>query len=195
VKTVAVYLRVSTQDQSTDLQRQEIVRHLELRDLPTASVVVYEDQGCTGTNGNRPELRRLLADCRAGTVGTVVCWKLDRLFRSLRDLIATLQLFSELGVEFVSVRDSVDLSTSTGRLTMHLIGAFAEFEAALIRERTRAGLAAARRRGARIGRPPVKRDAAVVVGLRSNGLSVRQIAAELGMPRSAVHRVLSRKAG
>ena len=102
-KRIGVYLRVSTKDQNTDLQRQDIVRYLEARSL-SRNVVVYEDKA-TGTNGNRPELKRLLSDSKSRKLDIVIVWKLDRLFRSLKDLVTTLQDLSEVGVEFISLKD------------------------------------------------------------------------------------------
>src|SRR5258708_1137164 len=125
-KRVAVYLRVSTQDQSTALQQQEIESYLIARGWTQTSY--YEDK-LTGTHGNRPQLKNLMSDVRQRQVDLVICWKLDRLFRSLKDLISTLQEFSELGVEFISLKDNIDLTTSAGRLMLHILGAFGEFEA------------------------------------------------------------------
>jgi DNA invertase Pin-like site-specific DNA recombinase len=117
---------------------------------------------------------------------------MDRLFRSLKDLIVTLQEFSELGIEFISLKDNVDLSTSSGKLLMHLLGAFAEFERNLIVERVRAGLVNAKAKGKRLGRP-IKRNEEEIRTLRTNGLSIRSIAKELKISKSTVQSVVSRK--
>jgi DNA invertase Pin-like site-specific DNA recombinase len=167
IARVALYLRVSTQDQSTELQSNELLKYIEARGLPDP--IIYQDKS-TGTNGNRPAFKQLMADIRQRKVDLVICWKLDRLFRSLKDLIATLQEWNELGVEFISLKDNIDLTTSAGRLMLHIIGAFGEFEASLIRERVRAGLANAKAHGKRLGRPPTI-DAVHVRKLRAAGLS------------------------
>ena len=139
---VAIYLRVSTQDQSTEIQRHELISFVGSRGWGEPKV--YEDKE-SGTTIKRPALQQLLTDARARRVDVIVCWKLDRLFRSLGDLVAVLKELEELGVLFISMRDQIDMTTSAGRLMTHLLGAFAEFEASLIRERVRAGLANAKK--------------------------------------------------
>lgn len=146
---VGIYVRVSTQDQSCELQKNELTRYVESRGWETHKI--YEDHGHTGTNGNRPMLKALLKDARERNFDVLICWKLDRLFRSLKDLIGTLHELTELKVDFISLKDNIDLTTSSGRLMMHLLGAFAEFEASLIRERVRAGINNARAKGIKFG--------------------------------------------
>jgi DNA invertase Pin-like site-specific DNA recombinase len=126
----------------------------------------------------------------------VVAWRADRLFRSLGAMINTLDEWHDLGVDFVSVTEIFDTTTAQGRLLMHLTSAFAEFERSLIAERTRAGMAAARRRGARLGRPPARIDDRGLRDLKAQGLSIRQIAATIGCGSSTVQRrMASRLAG
>ena len=95
----------------------------------------------------------MLKDARSKRFDVVLCFKMDRLCRSLRDLVITLQDLTELGVEFVAIKDQIDLTTASGRLMTHLLGAFAEFEASLIRERVMSGLANAKAKGKKLGRP------------------------------------------
>lgn len=187
-KRVAVYLRVSTTDQKTDLQRAELLAYLGTRGW--TQFTVYEEK-LTGTNSNRPEFRRLMNDARAKNVDVVLCWKLDRFSRSLRDLIVHLQELADLGIEFISLKDQIDLSTSTGRLMLHIIGAFGQFEADIIKERVRAGLASAKAQGKRLGRPP-EIDAETVLALRGEGLSLQSIASKLQISKTAVHNTLKR---
>lgn len=188
-KRIAVYLRVSTTDQSTELQKKEILDFLCARGW--AHYHIYEGNGKTGTNGNRPALKQLLQDARQRKIDLVICWKLDRLFRSLKDLVVTLQEFQDLGVEFISLKDNIDLTTASGRLLMQIIGAMAEFEAALIRERVRAGLNAAKAQGKRLGRPRSRNDA-IILSLHSNGLTVKDIARQLGISRASTYRAFSK---
>jgi putative DNA-invertase from lambdoid prophage Rac len=134
-----------------------------------------------------------MTDCRQRKIDVVLVWKLDRLFRSLKSMVVTLQEWGDLGIEFVSVTDSIDLASPTGRLMMHLISAFAEFEVSLVRSRVKAGLEAARARGARIGRPPL--DPALirqVIALRAEGNSIRQIERSLNraVSRGSIVRIL-----
>lgn len=187
-KRVAVYLRVSTQDQSTELQRRDLLAYVEARGWQIHAI--YEDKA-TGTNDARPELQRMLREARERRFDVVLVWKLDRLFRSLKGLVVTLQEFSELGIEFVSLRDNIDMSTSSGRLMTHMLAAFAEFERDLIVSRVRAGLASARAKGRRLGRPTTV-DRERVHYLRSEGRSLGDIAALLGVSKSGVHKSLAK---
>ena len=122
-----------------------------------------------------------MADAQQRCFDSVLVWKVDRFGRSLRHLVNALAEFGALGVAFVSLRDNLDLSTPSGRLMFAVIGAMAEFERALIQERVRAGLRNARAKGKQLGRPKriVNRD--TILRLKAEGVSVRQIAAQLGV--------------
>ena len=185
---VGIYVRVSTLDQSCELQSSDLNHFASARGWVVYKV--YEDHGRSGTNSNRPRLKTLMEDAKQRKFDILLCWKLDRLFRSLKDLISTLQELSELGIDFISLKDNIDLTTSSGRLMMHLLGAFAEFEASLIRERVRAGLNNARTKGIRLGRPRLRNDVRIT-SLRERGLSVRQIATQLGTSIGSVQRAIA----
>lgn len=185
-KRVAVYLRVSTQDQSTDLQRREIEAYIASRHWPKPTF--YEDKA-SGTHANRPMLKALLNDSRQRKVDVIVTWKLDRFFRSLKDLVVTLQELDELGIAYISLKDQIDMTTSSGRLMLHMVGAFAEFEASLIKERVRSGLQNAKARGKILGRPK-KIAYDKIRCLRAQGLSIRAIAKELGISTGPVQSAL-----
>ena len=172
-KRVALYLRVSTQDQSCDLQRRELTSYAQARGW--ADIQIYEDHGISGTTAKRPMLQKLMADARSRRIDVVLVWKLDRFARSLKDLLTMLQEVSELGIAFISLKDQIDMTTAAGRLMMQMLGAFGEFEASLIRERVRAGLANAKAKGRHIGRPK-QRDDAQIAQLRAQGHSMRTIA-------------------
>lgn len=186
VQRVGVYVRVSTQDQSCELQSRELTEYARARGWEV--VQVYEDKA-TGTNANRPLLKALIEDSRQRRIDVVLVWKLDRFARSLKDLVVMLQELGDLGVAFVSLRDNIDLSTATGRLMMHLLGAFAEFEASLIRERVRAGIRNAQAKGKRLGRPQ-KHDPAEIRRLRAQGLSYRAISKQMGVPMGTITQAL-----
>lgn len=188
---IAIYLRVSTNDkgQDTAMQHREIQSFLKAKNV--TEFKVYEDKGFSGTKANRPALNELLKDCKAGKISEVVCWKLDRLFRSLKHLMDTLAEFENREVKFVALKDGIDLSTATGRLMMHIIGAFAEFEAAVIKERVIAGIENAKAKGVRLGRP-VATGAQVMLKLRSEGHSVREISERLEIPVRTVYNGLKR---
>lgn len=182
----AIYIRVSTQDQSLDLQRTELTRFAKARGWKITRI--YDDKA-TGTNGNRPRLKELMTAASGREFDVLLIWKLDRLFRSIKGLVTTIQDFQALGIAFVSLKDQIDLSTPSGRLMLHILGAFGEFEASLIKERVIAGLAEAKRKGIVLGRP-VKIESADVLRLRAMGLSMGRIAADLGCSKAGVFRVL-----
>lgn len=189
-RRIAAYIRVSSTEQKTDLQRLELDGYIKARGWD--DVTFYEEK-LTGTNTNRPEFKRLMSDARSRSIDIVVVWKLDRFARSLRDLINNLQELTNCGVEFISLKDQIDMTSSMGRLMLHIIGAFGEFEASLIKDRCRAGILAAREKGIRLGRPP-EVDVEQVRRLRSNGMPLSQIAKQVGCSKTAVHKSLSKKA-
>jgi DNA invertase Pin-like site-specific DNA recombinase len=133
---------------------------------------VYEDQDVSGTKGRRPGLDRLLADARRRRFDVLVVWRSDRLFRSVHHTVVTLTNLDALGIDFVSVTEACNTSTPTGKLLFHICCAFGQFERDVIIERTLAGMAAARRRGAAIGRPRVRIDLARAHDLRRQGLGL-----------------------
>lgn len=183
-----IYLRVSTQDQSTDMQLADIQEFAMLRGWTV--IGIYEDKA-TGTNAQRPQLKRLMQDARARKFDIIIAWKLDRFFRSLKDLVLTLEELENLSVQFVSLKDQIDLTTAAGRLLMQIIGAMAEFEASLIQERVRAGLAAAKAKGVQLGRPSKGVDQKQVLSLRNQGKTFRQIAELLGVSPGTIHALTS----
>jgi DNA invertase Pin-like site-specific DNA recombinase len=137
------YARVSTAGQDTAAQ---------IAALKAAGCGRIFREQASGGRWQRPELQRLLDQLRAGDV--VVVWKLDRLSRSLRDLLILMERIAETGAGFRSLTEAIDTTTAAGRMMMQMVGAFAEFERAMLRERTRAGLDAARRAGRVGGRRP-----------------------------------------
>jgi DNA invertase Pin-like site-specific DNA recombinase len=186
---VALYGRVSTADQRADLQLDALRSLAEQRQWTVYEE--YVDSGYSGTKDRRPALDRLMADARRGKFGVVAVWRFDRFGRSLRHLVTALDEFRDLGVQFVSTQDAIDTATPSGRMMYGVIAAMSQFEAELIRERTVAGLAAARRRGVRLGRRPVHVDVDRARELRGQGLSYRQLAAELRVSVGVVHRHLN----
>jgi len=137
------YARVSTQDQDTQAQ---------ITALKAAGCELLFQEKASGGRWDRPELQRLLGQLRQGDV--VVVWKLDRLSRSLKDVLVTLERIEEAGADFHSLTEAIDTTTPAGRMMMQMVGAFAEFERAMLRERTRSGLIAAREKGRVGGRRP-----------------------------------------
>jgi DNA invertase Pin-like site-specific DNA recombinase len=177
------YARVSTFEQDEALQVDA------LRSAGCARVFVDK---ASGKLEHRPQLDALLDQLRPGD--TVVVWRLDRLGRSLRHLIDTVQELDDGGVAFRSLTENIDTATPGGRLVFHVFGALAEFERDLIRERTIAGLAAARARGRKGGRPTVWTQEKVRAAWRLHAVGdtdVSSIARTLGVSRASVYRVLA----
>src|SRR5687767_10567983 len=128
-----LYARVSTLDQHTENQTDDLRRYAAARGW--ADPVLYTDKGVSGAKESRPALNDLLRDAKKRKLDIVVCWRLDRLGRSLRHLILLLDELTALGVGFVSLGEGIDTSTPAGRLQLHVLGAIAEFERERIRER------------------------------------------------------------
>jgi putative DNA-invertase from lambdoid prophage Rac len=179
----AIYARVSTLDQEPENQLQELRRYVEARGW---TAFEYVDRGVSGAKDRRPALDQLLADAKRRKFDVLVCWRLDRLGRSLKHLITLLDELQSFGVAYVSLAEGIDATTPAGKLQMHILGAIAEFERERIRERVLAGLQRANPQGRRLGRPkakvPIERLQAV------NGLSVDGAARTLGVSRSTLKR-------
>lgn len=190
---VAIYARVSTRtgSQNPEMQLRELREYCQRRGWAIASE--YVDSGVCGAKEQRPELDRLLAECRKRRIDAVVVYRYDRFARSLRQLVNALEEFRALGIEFISLHEGVDTSTPNGRLVFGIFASIAEFERELIRERVRSGLTAARARGKRIGRPRKIVDAAQVEQLRANGDSWRAIAARMGVSVGTAYNVAQRR--
>lgn len=178
---VVAYCRVSTADQSTDLQVTELTAYAARMNWTLTEV--YQDQ-ISGSKDRRPGLDRLMEDARMRRFDAVLVWKLDRFGRSLSQLIDNVQKLDGYGVRFLSSTENIDTNHGSpiGKLMLHLFASFAEFERGLIRERVNAGVREAQRRGKHCGRPVrvFRRDEAL--RLKSEGMSLRQIAKLLNVP-------------
>ena len=187
---VALYARVSTNgNQSPDMQLAELREYCQRRGFENTGE--YVDAGVSGTKDRRPQLDRLLADCRKRKVDAVVVYRFDRFSRSVRQLVNSLCEFDSLGIQFISIHEGVDTSTPNGRLVFGIFASIAEFERELIRERVRSGLRYALANGKRLGRPRVSVDAARITSLRAAGASWRTIAGELGIGEGTARRSAS----
>ncbi len=179
------YARVSTTDQDASLQ---------IDALNAAGCYRVFVDTISGSLDHRPELEKLMDQLRPGD--SLVVWRLDRLGRSIRHLIDQLQILSERGVGFRSLQETIDTTSSGGRLVFHVFAALAEFERDLIRERTNAGLADARARGRTGGRPSSLSPAQVKAARRmyeQNEMTVAQIGDVLGVSRTTIYRALNRQ--
>ncbi len=183
---VALYSRVSTTDQRPEVQLEPLRAYATARGLEVAGE--YVDHGISGAKARRPALDRLLADARRRRFDVVACVKLDRLARSMRHLTALAGELEALGVDLVVLDQGIDTTTPTGRLLFNVLGAIAEFERDLIRERVTAGLRSAKRRGVRIGRPRAldAERSERLVDLFEEGASLRAISRALGVGNGTV---------
>jgi len=156
------------------------------------SSVIFEEKA-SGGRWDRPELHRALEHLREGDV--LVVWKLDRLSRSLKDLLHIMERVREAGAGFRSLTEAVDTTTSAGRMMMQMLGSFAEFERSMVRERTRAGLASARDRGVKVGRPaklsPHQRRE-IIRTVRDGSKTAADAARLFGLHRSSITRLMAR---
>lgn len=191
MKRVGIYLRVSTNGQTTENQRRE----LEAVAARSGWQVVgfYEDAGISGSKGRdkRPAFDRLLKDATARKVDMIAAWSVDRLGRSLQHLVGLLQELNALKCDLYLHQQAIDTTTPSGRAMFQMCGVFAEFEREMIRERVNAGLARARDDGKRLGRRPVK--AAIetrIRELRAGGMGILKIASTVGVGTSVVQRVV-----
>lgn len=174
------YARISTQDQSLDLQNDE---------LSAAGCEKIFHDIASGAKAERNGLKEAIKFARAGDM--LVVWKLDRLGRSLKHLIETVNSLQEAGIGFASLKESIDTTTSGGKLIFHLFGALAEFEREIIRERTQAGLKAARARGKNGGRPPkmTKKKIAEAQKMMSNpDISIDTICKAFDISKTTLYR-------
>ncbi len=191
---VALYGRVSTvgHGQDVGLQLDEL-RHVAAQ-RGWQVVGEYVDEGFSGTKDRRPALDKLMTDARAGRLDVVAVWRFDRFARSTRHMVVALEEFRALGVDFVSIREAIDTSTSIGKVLFTLISAISEMEAEAIRERVVAGVRRAQAAGRHCGRPravvPVEAAAALLKG----GRGLREVAAMLNVDRNVLRDRL-REAG
>ena len=175
------YARVSTDDQSLDLQVDALTRYGCIPDH-------IHVEKASGVAKRRPMLELALMDARPGDV--FVVWKFDRLGRSMLDLLAKIDDLTRRHIGFVSLTEGIDTTTPSGRLLMHIMGALAQFERDLIVERTKAGQRAARERGVQIGHAP-KIDMEVAASMFARGKSVKEVAERFDVVRSAIYQRFS----
>src|SRR5215469_8776702 len=186
---LALYARVSTSEQRVEPQLHALRSYAEARGLEVASE--YLDEGISGAKDRRRALDRLLADARRRAFDVVACVKLDRLARSVHHLTSLAREFQALGIDLVVLDQAIDTSTPAGRLLFHVLGSIAEFERDLIRERTVAGMTSAKRRGARVGRPPIVLSRSQLVAAVQAGGSLAEVARLLGTSRATARRLLA----
>jgi DNA invertase Pin-like site-specific DNA recombinase len=186
----ALYLRVSTGEQSTHSQRLELEAAAMQRGWKISEV--YEDAGISGAKGRdrRPAFDTMLKDAVRGRFDVLMAWSVDRLGRSLIDLVGMLGELKQARIDLFLHRQAVDTSTAGGKALFQMLGVFAEFERSMIQERVKAGMARARAEGKQFGRPLIHAAReAEISALLSRGVGVNKIAYTLGVGNSVVQRV------
>jgi DNA invertase Pin-like site-specific DNA recombinase len=184
MKRVALYARVSTKEQTAENQLLDLREYCSQRQWTIRAEFV--DHGISGAKQDRPQLKLMMNMARRRSVDVVLVWRFDRFARSLIHLVTAMAEFNTWGVDFVSFGDNIDTTSPQGKLHFHMISAFSEFERELIRERINSGLRRAREQGIRLGRPNVSWDLKKAQEMRAQGVSVRSIAAQLGVSKSLV---------
>ena len=185
---IALYARVSTEGQDPEVQLAALRAHAVQRGWEI--VEEFVDHGFSGAKERRPALDRLMKAAWAGRFQAVLVWRFDRFARSVKHLITALELFRSLNLHFMSLQEQFDTSTPIGHAMFTIIGAMAQLERDIIRERVKAGLAHARAKGIRLGRPTVRIDHAELALLQGHGLSLPEIARRLHCSRSTMKRRL-----
>lgn len=193
-KRVAIYERISTVDQSVDMQDADLKRYCEQRGLETYRV--YCDQGISGAKDRRPALDQLMDDARKRRFDVVLVWRFDGFARSTKHLITALEEFRHCGIEFISYQENIDTSSPMGKAMFTIVAAVAELERGIIAERVTAGLRNAKAKGIQLGRKFTEQTSPETVAkvhqLRKEGMGMCRIAAQVGLSSRTVWKVLQR---
>lgn len=189
----AIYARVSTTDQTCEMQVRELREYAVRRGWHVGDE--YLDTGWSGAKASRPELDRLMRDAGLRRFDAVMVWKLDRFGRSVRHCLDGIEALRAHGVRFLAVSQSIDTDESnpTARLLLHILASVAEFERELIRERVRAGIKNAQHQGKQLGRKRVVFDRGKARAMHDAGTSLREIATALQVGKGTVQRLLAQK--
>jgi DNA invertase Pin-like site-specific DNA recombinase len=187
MKRAAIYLRVSTVDQHPETQLYDLRNLASQRGF--AVVQEYTDK-ISGSKSKRPGLDQLKRDAKRGRFDIVLVWAFDRMARSVRHLLETLDELNQLNIEFISFRENIDTGGPLGRAIVVIVGAIAELERNLIIERVRAGMRRAKLEGRQIGRRPLDLDRTAILRDRARGLSLTQVAKAHGISRAMVSKIV-----
>lgn len=190
-KKVAIYIRVSTEEQNTAMQLSELTEYAEKREYEIFKI--YEDK-VSGMTKSRVALDEMLIEAKKRKFDIVLVWKFDRFARSLKMLVDSLALFQELGIDFISFKESIDTTTSMGRLLFHINSAYAEFEREIIGERVRSGIKAKRaKNNGAWGRAKISFNLQdKIKELRKEGVSIRKIAKQLHVSSRTVQKYIEK---
>lgn len=188
MKRAALYVRVSTAEQSVENQLLDLRRYAGERGWSVFAE--FADKGISGAKSSRPALDQLMDAARKRRFDVVLVWRFDRFARSVKHLVIALEELRSLNIDFISYQENIDTSSALGQAIFTIIAAMGALERNIIVERVHAGLRRARQQGKRLGRPRRLVDAAKVESLRRSGLSQRQIAGQLGIPKTIIARLL-----
>jgi DNA invertase Pin-like site-specific DNA recombinase len=186
---IGIYARVSTKDQSCELQLQDLRAYCAARGFEL--IREYVDVGQSGAKDSRPELDKLMGDARKRQFDSIVVWRFDRFARSTKHLLAALEEFRSLGIQFISYQENMDTSSPLGQALFTIVAAVAQLERDLNRERVTAGIRNAQANGRKLGRPKSPVDRERILKMRAEGRSLRQIAAGLRIGYGTVRARLS----
>src|ERR1700686_3352055 len=175
---IGIYARVSTKDQSCELQVRDLRAYCVARGYDL--VREYVDVGQSGAKDSRPELNKLMDDARKRQFDAIVVWRFDRFARSTKHLLLALEEFRSLGIQFISYQENIDTSSALGQALFTIVSAVAQLERDLIRERVSAGIRNARANGKKLGRPKSGVDRERILQLKKEIQSLRHLAATLG---------------
>jgi DNA invertase Pin-like site-specific DNA recombinase len=188
MKRVAIYARISTKDQSVDMQLLDLERYSRERGLSVFKI--YKDNGVSGTKETRPALNDLMDNAKKRKFDVVLVWRFDRFARSTKHLVTALYEFRNLGIDFISYQENIDTSSPLGEAIFTIISAMSKLERDIIAERVKGGLRKARANGKQLGRPNDDVDISNVIKCKEQGMSIREIAKSLGLSRGKVERTL-----
>jgi DNA invertase Pin-like site-specific DNA recombinase len=188
---IALYTRVSTQDQSVEMQISDLKRYCDQRGFEVHKE--YCDRGISGTKDRRPGLDELMADAQKRKFDTVLVWRFDRFARSTKHLITALEQFRHLGIEFISYQENIDTSSPLGKAMFTIVSAISELERNILLERVRAGIKRAKENGKILGRPKrLDLNVMELQKMRRKGLSFRQIGKLVKASPALVYKTLSK---
>ncbi len=176
---IAIYARVSTKDQSCELQVRDLRAYCVARGFNL--VREYVDVGQSGAKDSRPELNKLMDDARKRQFDAIIVWRFDRFARSTKHLLLALEEFRSLGIQFISYNENLDTSSPLGQALFTIVSAVAQLERDLIRERVTAGIRNAQANGKKLGRPMRTVDPDRILQMRAEGQTLEQIAENLGV--------------
>jgi DNA invertase Pin-like site-specific DNA recombinase len=191
MKRAALYVRVSTVDQHPETQLHDLRQFAAQRGLQI--VQEYVDHGFCGARARRPQLDRMMEDARRHKFDVLMVWACDRLARSTKHLLQTLDELNGFGIQFLSQREAIDTEGPLGRAIIVIVSAMAELERCIIIERVRAGMRRAKLEGKRLGRAPLQVNLALLLRDRERGLSLNQLAKAHGISKASVCRVLKQE--